>query len=169
MTISCQTDGRPPQPVRPWKSGCVHLAGGSNVVVLEQEIRSVELGVCSMQLFHFLITSWKSDYFSLRYGDMSIFKMAAVRHLGINLPSYETTHEVPVAGRSCLSKCHVNLIHSSEDILFEFFAYLAWNAYSAPHSPNWGFGGLWTLIAINHRDPQKAHPCVNPRLLSYQL
>ena len=58
VTISCQPDGRPPQhAVRPWKSGRVHLAEGSNVVVLEQEIRSVELGVCPMQLFHFLITS----------------------------------------------------------------------------------------------------------------
>ena len=35
MTISCQPDGRPPQPVRRWKSGRVHLADGSNVVVLE--------------------------------------------------------------------------------------------------------------------------------------
>jgi len=35
----------------------VRLAEGSNVVVLEQEMRSVELGVCPMQLFHFLITS----------------------------------------------------------------------------------------------------------------
>ena len=34
MTISCQPDGRPPQPVRPWKSGRVHLADASNVVVL---------------------------------------------------------------------------------------------------------------------------------------
>ena len=44
----------------------------------------------------------KSDDFSLRYGDISIFKMAAVRHLGIVSPPYETTHEVSVAGRSCL-------------------------------------------------------------------
>ena len=94
VTISCQPDGRPPQPVRPWKSGRIHLAEGSNVVVLEQEIRSVELGVCPMQLFHFVITSWKSDDFTLRYGDISIFKMAAVPHLGIVLPPYETTHEV---------------------------------------------------------------------------
>jgi len=35
VTISCQPDGRPPQSVRPWKSGRVHLADGSNVVVLE--------------------------------------------------------------------------------------------------------------------------------------
>jgi len=34
VTISCQPDGRPPQPVRPWKSGRVHLADASNVVVL---------------------------------------------------------------------------------------------------------------------------------------
>ena len=37
VTISCQPDGRgrPPQPVRPWKSGRVRLAEGGNVVVLE--------------------------------------------------------------------------------------------------------------------------------------
>ena len=35
VTISCQPDGRPPQPVQPWKSGRVHLAEGSNVIVLE--------------------------------------------------------------------------------------------------------------------------------------
>jgi len=114
----------------------VHLADGSNVVVLEQEIRSVELGVCPMQHFHFLITWWKSDDFSLRYGDISIFKMTAVRHLGIVLPPYETTHEVTV-------KCHVNLIHKSEDIVVKkLFAYLAWNAYSGPQ--NLSFGGHWT-------------------------
>jgi len=38
--------------------------------------------------------SWKLDDFLLRYGDISIFKMAAVHHLGIVLPPYETTHEV---------------------------------------------------------------------------
>jgi len=45
----------------------------------------------------------KSDDFSLRYGNITIFKMAAVRQLGIVIPPYETTHEVSVAGRSCLS------------------------------------------------------------------
>ena len=41
--------------------------------------------------------------FSLRYDDITIFKMATVRHLGIVLPPFETTHEVSVAGRSFLS------------------------------------------------------------------
>jgi len=35
VTISFQPEGRQPQPVRPWKSGRVHLAEGSKVVVLE--------------------------------------------------------------------------------------------------------------------------------------
>jgi len=47
--------------------------------------------------------SWKSDDLSLSYGDITTFKMAAVRHLKIVLPPYETTHEVSVAGCSCLS------------------------------------------------------------------
>jgi len=58
-------------------------------VQIKQEIRSLELGVCPMQLFHIWLRdvhpvqksaamykiSWKSDDFSLRYGDISIFKM----------------------------------------------------------------------------------------------
>ena len=33
-----------------------------------------------------------------------------------------------------------------------------------------GFGEFGPLdVIIHHRDPQKAHPCVNPRFLSYQL
>jgi len=35
VTISCQPEGRPPQPVRPRKSGRVHLAECSKVVVSE--------------------------------------------------------------------------------------------------------------------------------------
>jgi len=114
----------------------------------QQEIRSVELVVWQCATFSFLITwrssssksaavykiSSKSDDFSLRYGDILIFKMAVVRHLGIVLPSYKTTHEV-CCWLQLPVKFHVNLIHRSEDIyLFEFFAYLAWNAYSGPQN-----------------------------------
>ena len=76
--------------------------------------------------------SWKSDDFSQRYGDITIFKMAAVRHLGTVLPPYETTHEISVAGRSCLSN-FMSIWYRSE-----FFAYLTWNSYSGPQ--NGGFG-----------------------------
>ena len=109
--------------------------------------------------------SWKSDYFSLRYGDISIFKMADVPHLGIVLPPYETTHKVSVACRSCLS--NFMSIWYTDLKLFEFFAYLAWNAYS--DSQNGGFGGLWTSKCDYSSSRSPKHPCVNPRLLSYQL
>jgi len=60
--------------------------------------------------------SSKLDDFLLRYGDISIFKMAAARHLGIVLPPYETTHKVSVAAAAaCQISCQSD-IHRSEDI-----------------------------------------------------
>jgi len=67
--------------------------------------------------------------------------MAAVRHLEIVLPPYETTREVCCWPQPPV-KFHVNLIHRSEDIAFWIFAYLAWHAYSGPQ--NGGFVGLRT-------------------------
>jgi len=70
------------------------------------------------------------------------FKMAAVHHLGIVLPPYETTHKVSVADRRCLSN-FMSIWQTDLKIqLFDFFTYLAWNAYSGPQ--NVGFGELWT-------------------------
>ena len=79
--------------------------------------------------------------------------MAAVRHLGIVLPPYETTHEVSVAGRSCLSN----------------FIWLEMPIQAPKIGVLGDFGPLNVIMIIHYRDPQKAHPCVNPRLLSYQL
>ena len=43
--------------------------------------------------------------------------MAAVRHLGIVLPPYETIHKsLLLAAAACSVKFHVNLIHRPEDI-----------------------------------------------------
>ena len=136
----------------------------------KQEIRFVELGVCPMQLFHFwsrdvhlvqnllLCTKFHENgmIFSLRYGDISIFKMAAVCRLGIVLPPYETTHEVSVTGRSCMSN-------------FMSIWYIGLKCLFRP--PKWGFWGTLDPlnVIVDHRDPQKAHPCVNSSLLSYQL
>ena len=123
-------------------------------LLVKQEIRSVELGVCSMQLFHFwsrdvhpvqnllLCTKFRENrmIFNWYNGDISIFKMAAVRHLGIVLPPYETTNEV-----SCWPqlpvKFHVNLIHRSEDIAIWIFRIFGLKCLFRPQ--NRGFGGLW--------------------------
>ena len=98
--------------------------------------------------------SWKSDDFSLRYGDISIFKMAAVRHFGIVLPPYETTHEVLRCWPQLPVKFHVNLIHKSENIAIWIFRIFGLKCLFRPQ--NGGFGGFGPLnVIIHHRDPPK--------------
>jgi len=86
--------------------------------------------------------SSKSDDFSLRYGNITIFKMAAVRHLGIVLPPYETTHEVSVAGRSCLSN-FMSIWHRSEDIASWIFRIFGLKCLFRPLK--WGVLGDFNL------------------------
>ena len=79
----------------------------------------------------------------LRYGDISIFKMAAVRHLGIILPPYKTTHEKKLLLAEAVPvEFHVNLIHRSEDIAISIFRIFGLKCLFRP--PKWGFWGLWT-------------------------
>ena len=82
--------------------------------------------------------SSKSDDFSLRYGDVSIFKMEAVRHFGIVLPPYETTHEV-CCWLQLPVKYDVNLIHRSEDIAIWIFRIFGLKCLFRPQK--WGFWG----------------------------
>ena len=108
-----------------------------------------------------------ADYKSM-YRDISIYKMATVRHLGIVLAPYETTHEVSAAGHSCLSN-FMSIWHRSDDIAIWIFRMFGLKCLFRP--PKWGFWGtldpwIWLFII---ETPQKAHPYVNPRLLSCQL
>jgi len=62
-------------------------------------------------------------------------------------------------------KFHVNVLHRSEDIAIKIF-----RIFGLFRPQNGGFGDFRPLkVIIHHRDPQKAHPWTNPRLLSYQL
>jgi len=71
----------------------------------------------------------------------TIFKMATVRHLGIVLPPYETTHEV-CCWPQLPVKFHVNLIHRSKNIAIWIFRIFGLKCLFRPK--NGGFGGLWT-------------------------
>jgi len=132
-------------------------------MLIKQEIGSVnvKLGDCPMQLFNFwsrdihpvqnllLCTKFHRNHeFSLRYDDITIFKMAAVRHLGIILPPYETTHEVSVAGCSCLSN-FMSIWYTDLTGL----PYVEKNSqYVKPFSPNtetWRTDGRTDRIAIS--------------------
>jgi len=86
-------------------------------LLTKQEIRSVELGVCPMQLFNFL----SRDVHPVQNLLLCIQKFIEIvrfftelwRYIDFQnggrppswncLPPYETTHEVSVAGSSCLS------------------------------------------------------------------
>jgi len=84
--------------------------------------------------------SWKPDDFSLRYGDISIFKMAAVRHLRIVLPPTTQDHPQSLCCWPQLHvKCHVNLIHRSEDIAIWIFRIFGLKCLFRPKIE--GFGG----------------------------
>ena len=151
----------------------------------------------------------------LIYGDRSIFKMVAVRHLNFGNFHFWSRDVHPVQKLLCTKfhqnrmifhwnmaiywfskwrlsailelfyrhtrhsrslccwpqlpvKFHVNLIHTSEDIAIWIFSHI-WleMPLRVPKMFFWNFGPL--KVIIHHRDFEKAHPCVNPRLLSYQL
>jgi len=99
------------------------------------------------------------------YGEKSAFKMAAIRHLGILISPYRTTHEVFSSAYISLS----NFVLIRYIVLkiwgFEFFPELAWNAYW--RLKNFGFWRSVPLKIIDHRrDPQKAHLHLKPHVMS---
>ena len=146
MTISCQPDGRPPQPVRLWKSGRVHLAEGSNVVVLEQEIRYVELGVCPMQLFLFFDYVMKIWWFFTEIWRYIDFQN------GGRPPSWNCFTTIRDRPRSPV-KFHVNLIHRSEDIAVWIFRIFGLKCLF--RSPKLGF---WGTLDPNCNYSSSRHP-----------
>ena len=102
MTISCQPDGRPPQPVRPWKSGRVHLAEGSNVVVLELpfstefglESRKFASGVRKYGKFSHFLThlvvyggQGKNKYYLL--STANVYRLSRVKLSGTNVQPFQ--------------------------------------------------------------------------------
>jgi len=62
------------------------------------------------------------------------------------------TKSLLLAAAACQISCQCDT--DLKILLFEFFAYLAWNAYSGPQ--NGGFGDFGPLnVIIHHRDPRK--------------
>ena len=122
---------------------------------MKQEIRSVELGVCPMQLFHV----WSHDVHPVQnlllctkfhenrmifHWDMAIYQFSKWRPSAIlELFYHHTRHprSLLLAAAACQISCQSDTQIWRYSYL-NFFAYLAWNAYPGPQ--NEGFGGLWT-------------------------
>ena len=86
----------------------------------------------------------------------SKWRQSAIYHLGIVLPPYETTHEVFVADRSCLSNFMSIWYTDLKIYLFEFFWHI-WlempiQALKMGFLGDFGVGPL--NVIIHHRDPQ---------------
>jgi len=127
-------------------------------------------GAQVLQEFHMdVVVTWGCRWFF--HWDMAIYRFSkwrpsAILELFYHYTSYPRSlccwPQLPV-------KFYVNLIHRSEDIAIWFFLRI-WLEMPilAPKMGVLGDFGPVNVI-IHHWDSQKAHPCVNLRLLSYQL
>jgi len=149
----------------------------------KQEIRSVELRVCPMQLFHF----WSRDVHPVQnlllctkfhrnlmifYWDMAIYRISKWRPSAILELFYRHTRQPTKSLLLAAAACQISCQSDTKIwryIAIWFFSHI-WleMPIQAPKMGVLGDFGPINVI-IRHRDPQKAHPCVNPRLLSYQL
>jgi len=124
------------------------------------------------------ISSTSDDFFRW---DMAIYRFSKWRPSAIlELFYYRTrplTKSLLLAAAACQISCP-----SDTQIWRYSYSYIYCYSYSYLNfshiwlevpiqAPKMGLSGdFWPLnVIIHHRDPQKAHPCVNPRLLSYQL
>ena len=121
----------------------------------EQEIRSVELGVCSMQLFHFdhvTFIQFKLCCCVQNFIEIGWFFAEIWRYIDFQYGSrpsswncFTTIRDHP-RSLCCWPqlpvKFHVNLIHRSEAIAIWIFRIFGLKCLFRP--PKWGFWGLWT-------------------------
>jgi len=100
--------GTPPPHIPPerrlvFKTFIRHWSVHCNIFIFDH-VTFIQFKICCcvqnvMKIRWFFTEIWRY----IDFQQPAIYQMAAVRHLGIVLPPFETTNEVSVAGRSCLS------------------------------------------------------------------
>jgi len=103
--------------------------------------------------------------------DMAIYWFSKWRPSAILEYCFTTIHHTRpptksllLAAAACQISCQSDT-HRSEDVAIWIF-----RIFGLKCPQNGGFGGLWTpKCDYSSSRPQKPHPCINPRLLSYQL
>jgi len=107
--------------------------------------------------------SSKSDDFSLRYGDRSIFKKVAVRLLEL---FYHHTRPPTKSLLLAATACQISCQSGTQIWRYSYLNFRHIWLETPIQAPKMGvledFGPL--NVIIHHRDPQKAHPCLDPRL-----
>ena len=147
----------------------------------QQEIRSVELGVCPMQPFHFwsrdvhpvqnllLCTKFHVNPMTIHW-DLAIYRFSK-KGRPPSWNCFTTIRDHPrfllLAAAACQISCQCDTQIWRYSYLNFSHIWLEMPIQASKMGVLGEFGSI--NVIIHHRDPQKAHPCVNPHLLRYQL
>jgi len=142
-------------------------------VMLKQEIRSVELGVCLMQLFHF----WSRDVHPVQnlllctkfhenrmifHWDMAIYQFSKWRPSATWELFYHHTRPLTKSLLLAAAACQISCQSDTQIWRYSYMNFSHIWLEMHIQAPKMGvFRGLWTPKC--DYSPQRAHPCVNRR------
>ena len=140
-----------------------------------------KLGVCPMQLFHF----WSRDVHPVQnlllctkfhknrmifHGDMAIYRFSKWRSSAILELFYHHTRPPTKSRLLAAAACQISCQSDTQIWRYSYFNYShIWLEMPIQAPKMWVWEDFGPLNNYSSSRPQKAHPCVNPRLLSYQL
>jgi len=147
----------------------------------KREIRSVELGVCPMQLYF-----WSRDVHPVQilllyakfhenrmifHWNMAIYRFSKWRPSAILELFYHHTRPPTKFLLLAAAACQISCQSDTQIWRYSYLNFSHMWLEMPIQAPGMGvLGDFGPLIVItHHRDPQETQPCVNPRLLRYQL
>jgi len=156
VTISCQPDGRPPQPVRPWKleEWTRTFSWGQQCSCFRTRNTFCQTRSLSNATFSFFDHVMKIGRFFTEIWRYIDFQNDGCPPSWNCFTTIRDHSRSPCCWPQVPVKCHVNLTHRSEDTAVCIFSIFGLKCLF--RSPKLGFWGLWTLtVIIHHRDPKR--------------
>ena len=142
------------------------------IIIIRQLIRCRNMSIKSLQ-GHYKICCCVQNFIEIGWVFAEIWRYNDFQS-GSHPPSWNcftTIRDLPRSLCCWLQlpvKFHVNLVHRSEDIAIWIFRIFGLKClFRPPKCGFWGTLDLWMWLFII--ETPVAHPCVNPRVLSYQL
>jgi len=149
-----------------------------HVCCFQQEIPSVELGVCLMQLFNFssrdvhpvqnllLCTIFHENRMIFRW-DKAIYRFSKWRPSAILELFYHHTRPPTKFLLLAAAACQMSCQSDTQILRYSYLNFRIFGLKCLLRPQSGGFGGFGPPKGdYSSSRPQKAHPCVNPRLLS---
>jgi len=161
---------------------CQLRTGSCVLATAKQEIHSVKLGVCPVQLFHFwwcdvhpvqnlLLCTKFNDNRIIFHWDMAIYWFSKWRPSAILELFYHHTRPSTKSLLLPTAACQISCQSDTQIWRYSYLNFLHIWLEMPIEAPIMGvLGNFGSLnVIIHHPDPYKAHSCVNLCLLSYQL